>query len=136
MHTHTHTHTHTYTQMRWELVIRKVWNILSCKKTRKVLQVELSLETFTIQNYPFGYKTPDHRFSISADSVLPLCNKYLYNITFILSIKYSQVISWINPQFKKEIINCSMMETINWFITKYSISIYIFDITMLVNIIN
>ena len=54
------------------------------QKNRKVLQVELSLETFTIQNYPFGYKTPDHGFSISADSMLPLCNKYLYNITFIL----------------------------------------------------
>lgn len=38
------------------------------QKNRNVLQVELFLETFTIQNYPFGYKTPDHWFSIPADS--------------------------------------------------------------------
>lgn len=38
------------------------------QKNRNVLQVELFLETFTIQNYPFGYKPPDDWFSIPADS--------------------------------------------------------------------
>ena len=121
--THTHTYIHT-NEMR--ISDKKSLEHIILEKNRNILQVELFLETFTIQNYPFGYKTPDHRFSIPADSILPLCNKYLYNITFILSIQYSQIISWLNAHFKKEIINCSMMETINWFITKHSLLIFKF----------
>ena len=79
MHTHIYIHTN---EMR--ISDKKSLEHIILEKNRNVLQVELFLETFTIQNYPFGYKTPDHRFSIPADSMLHLRNKYLYNITFIL----------------------------------------------------